>query len=810
MRREDKGTSMETVIKDVRFAVRSFVKRPGFLVIAIATLALGIGATTAMFTVVNSVLLRPLQFPEPERIVLFYGINPRDGINRSNMSMPDIVDWQKQSQSFEQIAGFISTGLFLGVGDETERVRGNYASKEFFPLFKTNPIHGRTLQPTDAQEGSEPAVVISYGLWQRRFGGATTVVNSKITLNGKAATIVGIMPAGFSYPADSEAWTAFNLNDPDERRDNRMVEVVTRLKPNVSISQAQTEMNTISQRLAQNYGETNTGWSVNLVELRESLVGDLRTSLLILLGAVAFVLLIACANVANLLLARAIYRQKEIALRTALGASRRRIVRQLLTESMLLSIVSGVVGFTLSLGLLRLLVAISPPNTPRLDEIEIDLRAFSVTLAVAIFAGLLFGLFPALQTSRPNLNDTLKDGGQRGSQFGGRNRAGSAFIVSEIALSFILLAGAGLLIKSFLHLREIDPGFNAANVLTMRLSLPPGKYKQGEPRAQIYKQLVEQVKATPGVKSAAAVLSLPLGGDTFEVGRSLIREGRPMTPDEQTNAQYLPITPDYFQTLQIPLKAGRTFTDEDNLESTKVVIVNETMARRLWPGESAIGRRFTIWRDEKFPREVVGVVGDTRESLDKEADDEMYVPYAQDAGWGSMSLVVRTNGEPTALAGSVRDAIRVVDKSVPNYNLKTMNDVVSNSAAPRRVPMLLLSAFAGVAMLLAMLGIYGVTSYYVTQRTHEIGVRMALGAQVVDVLKLVLIRAMALATIGIVIGVAGAIAVTRYLRSMLFDVKPIDVVTFVAVALILAAVVLIACLIPARRAMKVDPLEALR
>jgi putative ABC transport system permease protein len=427
-----------------------------------------------------------------------------------------------------------------------------------------------------------------------------------------------------------------------------------------------------------------------------------------------------------------------------------------------------------------------------------------------VFVGLLFGLFPALQMSRPNLNDTLKDSGQRGSQIGGRNRAGSVFIVSEIALSFILLAGAGLLIKSFLHLREIDPGFNSDNVLAMRLSLPPGKYKQGEPRAQIYKQLVDQVKATPGVKSAGVVLSLPLGGDTFGVGRSWIREGRPLTPDEESNAQYLVVTPDYFQTLQVPLKAGRTFTDQDNLQSTKVVIVNETMARQLWPGESPIGRRFTIWRDEKFPREVVGVVGDTKASLDKEAGNQMYVPYAQDPTWGSLSLVVRTAGEPTALAGSVREAIRSIDKAVPNYNLKTMNDVVSASAAPRRAPMLLLSAFAGVAMLLAMLGIYGVTSYYVTQRTHEIGVRMALGAQIADVLKLVLSRAIALAAIGIGIGVVGAVAVTRYLTSLLFGVKPIDVVTFIGVALILGAVVLVACLVPARRATKIDPLEALR
>ena len=802
---------METLIKDLRYGIRSFLKRPGFLVIAVSTLALGIGATTAMFTTVNSVLLRPLQFPEPERIILIEGINPRQGITQSNMSIPDIMDWQKQSQSFEQIAAFVSGNLFISAGDETERVRGAGVSLDFFPVFRTNPIHGRTFQPDDMQTGREPVVVISHALWQRRFGGAADVVNSKVIVQGRSVTIVGIMPAGFTYPNDSEIWAPAPFDPSQEPRDNRYVSVVSRLKPNVSMAQAQAELDTINQRLSDSYVETNSGWGVRLIELQERLVGDLRTSLLILLGAVAFVLLIACANVANLLLARAAYRHQEIAVRTALGASRWRVVRQLLTESVLLSVVSGVIGLALSIWLIKLLIAISPPDTPRVAEIGIDLRVFGFTLAVTVLAGVLFGLFPALQTSRPNLNEMLKDTGRHGAETGRRNRVGGLLIVSEIALSFMLLVGAGLLIKSFLNLRQIDPGFNADKVLVMRLSLPPGKYKSGEPRAQIYQQLIDSVKATPGVQSAGAILSLPLSGDFFNVWRGVILEGRPMIYDEQKNAQHLAVTPDYFQTLQIPLKAGRFFTDQDNSQSTKVVIVNETLARQLWPGgESPVGRRFTIWRDEKFPREVVGVVGDTKPSLDKEPGNQMYVPYAQDATWGSISLVARTAGEPTAMAGSVREAIRAVDKAVPTYNLRSMNDVVANSAAPRRVPMLLLTAFAGVAMLLAMLGIYGVTSYYVTQRTHEIGVRMALGAQIVDVLKLVLRRAMLLAVIGIGIGIAGAVAVTRYLSTLLFGVKPIDSITFIGVAVVLAIVVLVACLVPARRAAKIDPLEALK
>jgi len=416
-----------------------------------------------------------------------------------------------------------------------------------------------------------------------------------------------------------------------------------------------------------------------------------------------------------------------------------------------------------------------------------------------------------LQTSRPNLNEMLKDSGRHGAESGSRNRVGSLLIVSEIALSFILLAGAGLLIKSFINLRQTSPGFNADNVLVTRLVLLWPKYKEAEPRIQAYKQVIDNVKAIPGVQSAGAVLSLPMNGDTFRLGRSVIREGRPMTPEEAVNARFLTVTGDYFQTMQIPLKSGRLFTDQDNSQSPKVVIISERMARELWPNENPIGRSFQVWRDEKFSREVVGVVGDTKvDSVDKDTENQLYVPYLQDSGWSSLTLVVRTTGEAGAFAGSVREAIRAVDKGIPTYNLRTMNDVVSIAAAPRRIPMLLLSAFAGVAMLLAMLGIYGVTSYYVTQRTHEIGVRMALGAQIGDVLKLVLRRALLLAVIGIGVGIAGAFAVTRYMTTLLFGVKPIDVVTFIGVAVVLAIVVVVACLVPARRAAKIDPLEALR
>ncbi len=801
---------MEQLLKDIRYGFRALLKHPGFTAVAALTLALGIGANSAMFSTVNAVLLRPLPYPDASRIVMIEGINPGKGIDASNMSIPDFADWQSQNQSFEQLAGFVSGGSLLTNGDETERVRSTGVTADFFPLFKTGPLLGRTFTPDDLEKDHESVVVLSFGLWQRRFGGVPDIVGKKLTLGGRPTTVVGVMPNSFDYPQQSELWAPYRFDPGAERRDNRFINVVARLRPAVSVKQAQAELDTINHRLAQTYVETNSGWTVRITNLQERLVGSIRKPLLVLLGAVAFVLLIACANVANLLLARASGRQREIAVRAALGASRWRVVRQLLTESLLLSTIGGVVGLLLGVWLAKLLVSISPANTPRFDEISPDSRVLLFTIGLTALTGLVFGLAPAIHASRADLNTSLKDAARTGSGAAHNKRMRSVLMVSEIALSFMLLVGAGLLIKSFLNLRDVSPGFSSENVLTMRVSLLSSKYAAGEPRTQLLNQLLTRLASLPNVRGAGAILSLPLSGDTFNVGRSYIREGRPATPEESANSTYLAATPGYFQTLNIPLIAGRLFSDRDTDSAPKVVIVNESLARKLWPGESPVGRRITIWRDEKFPREIVGVVGDTKMALEDEPDSQMYVPYAQDSGWGSMSLVIRTSDAPSSVITAVRAEIRAQDKGIPIYNLKTMDDVLATSLAQRRVSMQLLSAFAAMALLLAMIGIYGVTAYYVTQQTQEIGIRLALGARVADIMKLVFQSGMFLAVIGIGVGLVGALALTRLIASLLFDVKPIDVLTFSLVALGLLVAALVACYIPARRATKVDPLVALR
>ena len=800
---------MDSLIKDLRYGIRSLLKQPAFTLIAIATLALAIGGNSAMFTVVNAVLLRPLHYPESDRLVVLTGNNLPRGITQSNMSVPDLTDWQNQNHAFEQMAGFITSGFILNNGEEIERVPGTFVTGDFFSLLRVPPFRGRLLQPGDTQPGKDDVAVISYGLWQRRFGGDENVVGRTVMIGADRTTIVGVMPPGFDFPGQAEAWAPWAVEASKERRDNRYLNVIARLKPDTNVPQAQAQLDAINQRLAQSYNETNNGWTVQVATLQEGMVGQVRPSLLILLAAVAFVLLIACANIANLLLARATSRQKEIALRSALGATRFRIVRQLLTESFLLSLVGGAAGLLLSIWLTKLLIAISPANSPRFDEIRPDARVLIFTAGLILLTGLVFGLVPALQASRPDHSEGLKES-SRGSSSGRSNRIRGVLMVAEIALSFVLLAGAGLLIKSFLRLREVNAGFNPNNVITLRLSGPPGKYRAGEPRDQFFRQAINSVRSVPGVESAGMVLSLPLGGDTFAVGRSLITEGRPLTPEESINAAYLPASPEYFRTLQIPLIAGRLFDDRDTDQAPKVVVVNETLARKLWPGQSPIGRHITIWRDEKFAREVIGIVGETKASLDDKPATQMYVPYSQDATWGSMSLVVRTQGEASAASNAIRNAIRSMEKGAPIYNVRTMNDVLAISVGPRRTPMLLLSVFAGAALLLAMMGIYGVTAFYVTQRTQEIGIRMALGAQMKDVLMLVFRGGLTLTVIGIAAGIAGAFVVTRWMKSLLFGVNPTDWLTLGAVTGCVLVTALLACYLPARRATKVDPLVALR
>ncbi|HWW75235.1 MAG TPA: ABC transporter permease, partial [Pyrinomonadaceae bacterium] len=795
---------------DVKYAARVLRKSPGFTAVALLAVALGVGANTAIFSVVNAVLLRPLPFPDSERVVAFEGVNPSKDITDSNMSVPDFADWKEQSRSFEQLAGFITGGSLLVSGEEAERVRGTSVTADFFPLFRTPARLGRTLEPGDAKKGETPVAVLSHGLWQRRYGGDPAVVGRQITVGRASTTVVGVMPPGFNYPERTEIWFPVALDPAAERRDNRYLEVIARLKPEATLAGAQAELDAVNARLAESYVETNSGWGVRLTNLRERLVGNMRTPLLVILGAVALVLLIACANVANLLLARATARRREFAVRDALGASRGRIVRQLLTESFLLSLAGGVAGLLISLWLTQVLVGLIPSDTPRLDEVRPDARIFGFALAVSVFAGALFGLAPALQASRRDVSEALKEGGRTGVEGGRRNRSQSILIVSEIALSFMLLAGAGLLVRSFMRLREVNPGFNPAGVFALRISASGAQYPAGPARAELYRQVMERLGSLPGVEAAGGVLSLPLGGDTYSVGRSFIREGRPATPEESANASYLVATPGYFQALRIPLVSGRTFTAQDSEKAPMVVVVNETMARRFWPGESPVGKRITIWRDEKFPREIVGVVGDTRSKPAEPAGAQMYVPFAQDPNWASLSVVVRTSADPSSLAAAARDEVHALDKAIPVYNARPLSDVVAASLAERRASTLLVGAFALLALLLALVGIYGVTAYYVTQRTHEIGLRMALGARAYHILGLVVGRSLRLTLAGLAVGLCGALALTRAMASLLYEVKPADPLTLAAAAALLGAVALLACLLPARRATRVDPLIALR
>ncbi len=802
---------MNTLLQDLRYGFRMLLKHKSFTIVAIIALGLGIGANTAIFSLVNGVLLRPLPYPDADRIVYFEGQNLERGIAQSNISAPDFEDWTNQSNAFAHTAFYWTGGAAFAAGNgEPERVPRAGVTSAFFDVLGVQPMLGRAFLVEEHPPNGPPVAILSEGLWKRRFGSDRDIIGKTITISARPVTVVGVMPGGFEFPEESQIWTPAGVNIAEESRDNRSYSAIGRLKPGVKLEQAQTQISAINQQLALAHADTNKGWGVNLAILHELQVRAVRPSLLVLLGAVALVLLIACANVANLLLARAAARQKEIAIRTALGASRTRVIRQMLTESLLLSVLGGCLGLLLSVWLTELLVAMNPPDSPRLSEVSLDYRVLAFTVAVSALTGILFGLAPALQASRLNVSGSLKEGGRTGTGHR-RTDARSLLLIGEVALSLILLVGAGLLIKSFFRLQDVKPGFNPERVLIASLSLPSAKYKEDARRVEFYRELTTRLQALSGVEAAGAGLNLPLGASNYLIGRGFIPDGRPMTADEEVGAMYSTATPGYFEALQIPLLAGRLFNERDNADTPKTVIINRTAAIKSFGSEAgALGKRLTIWRDEKFPREVVGVVGDVKPAaLAEDGGAQIYTPHAQDGSWGFLTVVLRTTAAPAAMTATLRREVLSLDKDQPIYNVRTMDEVVAQSIGTRRVSMLLVSVFAGAALLLAAVGIYGVMAYSVTQRTQEIGIRMALGAQAGDVLRMVVRQGMTLALVGIGVGLAGAFGFTRMLASLLFGVNASDPLVYVGISFLLGFVALLACYLPARRAAKLDPMKAL-
>src|SRR5437660_5705488 len=687
------GYYMEGVVRDLRYAGRMFFKNPGFTAVAIIALGLGVGANTAIFSLVNGVLLRPLPFPDAERIVYIEGKNPQAGITESNISFLDFTDWSQQTDLFASTAAYwTGTANFGADGAEPERVPRAGVTTGFFSVLGVQPVLGRTFVPEDDKGWPQSVAIISHGLWKRRFGSDPAIVGKQVQMSSRPLTIISVMPPGFEYPEQTQVWVPSAVNLSDEPRDNRVWSAIARLNTGIDLKQAQTRLRAINSQLAKQFHETHKGWDVFLSTLHERLVREVKPSLLALLGAVGFVLLIACANVANLLLARSAARQKEIAIRAAMGASRTRVLRQMLTESILLSAIGGAAGLVLSIWLTDVLMAMLPEGAPRIEQVGIDYRVLTFALGVSALTGILFGIVPALQASKLDVTRALNEGGRSGEGHR-RTSARSLLWIGEVALSLMLLVGAGLLIKSFLRLQEIRPGFNAHNVLIANLALPYPKY-QYQQFEEFFRQLNERLESAPGVQAAGGSITLPLNASGYAIGRGFIPEGRPLTVDENRDAMFSSITGDYFRALQIPLLSGRAFELRDNADAPKVVIINETIAKRHFgSATAATGKRLSIWRDEKFIRAIVGVVGDTKTgSLTGEGGAQIYVPNAQ-ARENFMGLVIRTAGDPAAFATTLRHEVQALDKDQPIYNVRTLDDVVMHSLATRRVSMQRLSVF---------------------------------------------------------------------------------------------------------------------
>ncbi len=805
---------IEELWRDLRYGLRMLLKNRGFTVVAMLTLALGIGANAAIFSVVNSVLLRSLPYKDPERIVKIWNSLTTQG----PISEPEFNEYRNQSQSFDHVAAYVVFPTNLTGIKEPERVLTAATSSSFFPALGVQMELGRPYSSEEDQRGRNNVVVLSHGLWQRHFGADPNLIGNAVILNGRSRTVIGITPPGFGFPSDKvDAWVPAAIDPASTITGVHYLNVIAHLRPGATLDQAKTELKVAVDRIKQRFPEYYKGaegFTARIVPLRDEIVGDIRPALLVLFGSVGFILLIACANVANLLLARASARQKEIAVRTALGASRGRIVRQLLTESLLLSILGGAVGLLMAYWGIGFLIAEKPPALPRIGEITIDGRVLGFTMLISLLTGVIFGLAPALQASRPDLNESLKEGGRGGAESAGRNRTRGLLVVSQVALSVVLLVGAGLMIKSFLRLLQVNPGYNPENVLTMRLSLPySSQYQQV---IAFYEQLLQRAGALPGVRAASIVSQLPLDDPRMNVSFDV--QGH---PSEFSNvdpiADFNTISPDYFMTMGISLSQGRSFTNQDNDRSPTVVIVNQSLARRIWPGQDPIGKRIRLIEGTPW-MSIVGIVADLKNrALDAETRLEMYVPYVQ-ANFApnqnftpyNIGLVVRAAFDPVSLSNAIRGEVRALDKSLPVYDIKAMERIVADSISQPHFTTLLLAGFAGIALILVTVGVYGVISYSVAQRTHEIGIRKALGAQQRDIIKLLVGQGFGLALIGVTIGLVGAFALTRVMTRLLYEVSATDTTTFIAVPLLITTVALLACYIPVRRAVKVDPMIALR
>ncbi|MGA9771258.1 MAG: ABC transporter permease [Blastocatellia bacterium] len=801
---------METLLKDVRYGVRMLLKRPAFTAIAVVTLALGIGANTAIFSVVNAVLLKPLPYKNSDQLVRLWETFLPDGWG--SVSAANLKDWREQNEAFTNIVAYQAGSFNLQGSDNPERVLGATVSSNFFDTLESPPALGRGFLPEEEKPGNHRVAVLSAQLWRRNFGADPQIVNKTIQLNSESFTIIGVMPADFQFPFRTvELWVPLAFT-PEQwaNRGSHSYLAIGRLKPGVSLAQASDQMSAIGASLASQYSE-DAGRGVRLIALKEEIVQSSRTSLFVLLAAVGFVLLIACANVANLLLARASSRRKESAIRTALGAGRWRLIRQFLTESVILSVVGSALGLLLAKLGLDLLLTLAATILPRTNEIGLDLKVLAFTLALSLVTGIGFGIAPALQISKTDVHETLKEGGGRAMSAAGHARLRNILVVTEVALALVMLVGAGLLIKSFAQLQQINSGLRPENVLTMRVSLPNAKYSTTQAASTFYKQVFDRVSNLPGVQAAGAINMLPLQRSGFNGDIEIEGQG-PYQPGQAPLAEFRAVTPDYFRALGIPFIEGQTYNAQITEKSPPIVIINQTMAKRYWPNESAIGKRIRIWTPDWLT--VTGVVGDTKQSgLTQEVRSEIYFSDAQAPDLAltqSMSLVVRAASDPANLTPIIRREVQAVDPAQPIYSIESMESVIATSVSDRRLNMMLLGIFAAVALVLAAVGIYGVLSYTVSQRTHEIGIRMAVGARPSDILKLVVRQAMSMALAGVAVGLVASFALTRLMSSLLFGVSATDPATFALISIILTGVALAACFVPARRATKVDPMIALR